>query len=156
MNRAILSTIHPITDGADVCVRFNVPRNRISDTTAHAILRIIRELTANAVRHGRASRVIITGEFADGQLLISVNDNGCGFNPASCPCSSTGHFGLDGIRERIDKFNGSITSNPDIAKQLGISLNAVKQHIRAVFTKLGASNRTEAVAIALRRHLLKI
>ena len=47
-------------------------------------------------------------------------------------------------------------SNPDIATQLGISLNAVKQHIRAVFTKLGASNRTEAVAIALRRHLLKL
>ena len=47
-------------------------------------------------------------------------------------------------------------SNPDIAKQLGISLNAVKQHIRAVFSKLGASNRTEAVAIALRRHLLKL
>ncbi len=47
-------------------------------------------------------------------------------------------------------------SNPDIAKQLGISLNAVKQHIRAVFTKLGASNRTEAVAIALRKHLLKL
>lgn len=47
-------------------------------------------------------------------------------------------------------------SNPDIATQLGISLNAVKQHIRAVFTKLGASNRTEAVAIALRKHLLKL
>ena len=47
-------------------------------------------------------------------------------------------------------------SNSDIAKQLGISLNAVKQHIRAVFTKLGASNRTEAVAIALRKHLLKL
>ena len=47
-------------------------------------------------------------------------------------------------------------SNPDIATQLGISLNAVKQHIRAVFTKLGASNRTEAVAIAMRKHLLKL
>lgn len=47
-------------------------------------------------------------------------------------------------------------SNPDIATQFGISLNAVKQHIRAVFTKLGASNRTEAVAIALRKHLLKL
>ena len=46
-------------------------------------------------------------------------------------------------------------SNPDISKQLGISLNAVKQHIRAVFTKLGAANRPEAVAVAMRRHLLK-
>ena len=47
-------------------------------------------------------------------------------------------------------------SNPDMAKQFGISLNAVKQHIRAVFVKLGAANRTEAVAIAMRRQLLKV
>ena len=46
-------------------------------------------------------------------------------------------------------------SNPDMAKQFGISLNAVKQHIRAVFAKLGAANRTEAVAIAMRRQRLK-
>ena len=47
-------------------------------------------------------------------------------------------------------------SNPDISKQLGISLNAVKQHIRAVFAKLGAANRTEAATIAMRKHLLKL
>ena len=47
-------------------------------------------------------------------------------------------------------------SNPDIAKQLGIRRDGVKQHINAILTKIGASNRTEAVAIALRKHLLKI
>ena len=47
-------------------------------------------------------------------------------------------------------------SNPDIAKQLGIRRDGVKQHINAILSKIGASNRTEAVAIALRKHLLKI
>ena len=47
-------------------------------------------------------------------------------------------------------------SNADIAKQLGIGLYMVKEHINALFNKLGAANRTEAVAIALRKHLLKI
>ena len=47
-------------------------------------------------------------------------------------------------------------SNDDIAKQLGISKASVKTHILALFQKLGAANRTEAVAIALRKHLLKI
>ena len=46
-------------------------------------------------------------------------------------------------------------TNPDIAKHLGISADAVKQHLNAVFQKLGASSRTEAVAIALREQLLK-
>jgi len=46
-------------------------------------------------------------------------------------------------------------SNYDIAKQLGISLDMVKEHTTSLFTKIGAANRTEAVAIALRKHLLK-
>lgn len=47
-------------------------------------------------------------------------------------------------------------SNPDIAKQLGISLDMVKEHTEALFQKLGVANRPEAVATALRKHLLKI
>ena len=47
-------------------------------------------------------------------------------------------------------------TNRDIATMLGISADAVKQHLAAIFTKIGAANRSEAVSIALRRHLLKL
>lgn len=47
-------------------------------------------------------------------------------------------------------------TNEDISKQFGISIPMVRQHLQALFTKIGASNRAEAVAIALRKHLLKI
>ncbi len=47
-------------------------------------------------------------------------------------------------------------NNTDIAKLLGISLDMVREHTSALFQKLGAANRTEAVAIALRKHLLKL
>ena len=46
--------------------------------------------------------------------------------------------------------------NKEIAQQFGISTDAVKQHLNAICSKLGASNRAEAVSIALRRHLLRI
>ena len=46
-------------------------------------------------------------------------------------------------------------NNLDIANQLGIRRDGVKEHVNAILTKIGASNRTEAVAIALRKHLLK-
>ncbi|MBQ3288284.1 MAG: response regulator transcription factor [Kiritimatiellae bacterium] len=46
-------------------------------------------------------------------------------------------------------------SNIDIAKQLGISLDMVKEHVSVLFLKIGAATRAEAVAIALRKHLLK-
>ena len=47
-------------------------------------------------------------------------------------------------------------SNEEIAKMLGIGLSVEKEHVRATFAKIGAANRSEAVAIALRKHLLKI
>ncbi len=47
-------------------------------------------------------------------------------------------------------------NNSDIATQLGISRSVVKEHEMALYAKIGAANRTEAVTIALRKHLLKI
>jgi len=46
-------------------------------------------------------------------------------------------------------------SNDDIAIQLGLSKTRIKQHLNEVYAKLGAANRAEAVAIAMRRQLLK-
>ena len=47
-------------------------------------------------------------------------------------------------------------TNGEIAKQLGISPDCIKKHLIVIFNKLGAANRAEAIAIALRKHLLKI
>jgi DNA-binding NarL/FixJ family response regulator len=44
--------------------------------------------------------------------------------------------------------------NEEIGKQLFISSDTVRTHLRRAITKLGASNRTQAVAIALRRSLI--
>ena len=47
-------------------------------------------------------------------------------------------------------------TNKEIASQIGIRLDSVEAIANALFAKLGAANRAEAVAIALRKHLLKI
>ena len=47
-------------------------------------------------------------------------------------------------------------TNKDIATQLGLCETRVIQHVNALLAKIGAANRTEAVAIALRKHLLKL
>ena len=44
----------------------------------------------------------------------------------------------------------------DIARKIGLTANSVRDHMTLIFNKLGAANRAEAVAIALRKHLLKI
>ena len=46
-------------------------------------------------------------------------------------------------------------SNPEIAKQFGITVDGAKAHLKIIFSKLGAANRSEAITIAMRKHLLK-
>ena len=47
-------------------------------------------------------------------------------------------------------------TNKEISVQYGLSPISVKKYLSAIFTKIGAANRTEAVTIALRKHLLKV
>ncbi len=47
-------------------------------------------------------------------------------------------------------------SAEEISKQLNLSPFTVNEHLDAVRRKLGAANRAEAIAIALKTHLLKI
>ncbi|MBQ6247071.1 MAG: sensor histidine kinase, partial [Kiritimatiellae bacterium] len=108
MDDAIRQTLRPHLGQAELNVRFNVPRRRLSDDTAHALLRIIRELASNAVRHGHATRIQIAGCLEADKIVFSVADNGCGFDPVLSPGVNEGHFGLQGVRERVASQGGSI------------------------------------------------
>lgn len=57
-------------------------------------------------------------------------------------------------REMLEAISRGL-SNGDIAQLHGISIPAVKFHLLALFRKLEVANRTEAVALALRKRLLK-
>lgn len=67
------------------------------------IYRIVQECLINIEKHSRAKSFQIKAEMRDHILLISVTDNGVGFNPAA-PDSRTakvGGMGLDGMKERV-------------------------------------------------------
>ena len=115
VNTAIRKTLLPCLNDTALTVRFNVPRAKISDNTMHTLLRIIRELASNAIVHGRARNIWITGGTEGKSLVFSVQDDGIGFDPGSIPGSAQGHLGLQGIRERIRKFSGTL----DIESTIG-------------------------------------
>jgi signal transduction histidine kinase len=108
LSDAIRTTLVPICDGVDLDVRFDIRRSHFDDTTVHATLCIIRELVSNAIRHGRATTICVAGEYYDGTLAFSVSDNGYGFDPSATPGPSQGHFGLEGIRERAERLDGTV------------------------------------------------
>ncbi len=105
---AIRMTLRPHTGDAEITVRFPVPRRKLTDNTAHAILQIVRELATNALRHGSATVLTVEGRLENGEIIFSVSDNGCGFCPDKRVGAAEGHYGLQGIRERLERMNGRI------------------------------------------------
>ena len=66
---------------------------------------------------------------------------------------------IPGLSPRQTEVLSQLThglSNKEIANAIGIRRDGVEDHLNVIFAKLGAANRAEAVAIALRRYLLKM
>ena len=108
MDKALLRVLSPHIGNTKLAVRFAVPRERFTENTAHAIICVIRELAINAVRHGKAKSLQVAGCVEDGKLLFSVKDDGCGFDAENAPGPEAGHFGLQGVQERIEAIGGTL------------------------------------------------
>jgi len=129
LTTALRKVLKPVAGTAVLHVRFNVPRRHLDDTTAHAVICIVRELVSNAVRHGQAAHVRVAGDLTDGILSFSVRDDGCGFDPKARPDAESGHFGLDGIRERVQRLGAtfSLESSPATGTRAEITLPLPRQ-----------------------------
>ena len=79
--------------------------------------------------------------------------------PAEVAAHLADYFGDDALTEReIDVLQhiAGGNRNRDIAEQLFISEETVKVHVKHIMEKLGASDRTQAVAIAVRRGIIQL
>jgi signal transduction histidine kinase len=102
-------------------VRVTGTPQRLDAAEEHHLLRIGLEALTNALKHGGATRIDIELRFdPDGTQLI-VADNGQGLDSANRPASGT-HFGLQGVRERVDKLGGllNIHSTPGEGTRLAV------------------------------------
>ena len=83
---------------------------------------MVREFAVNAIDHGHATRLWIAGEHHDGMVSFSVRDNGCGFDLGAAPGPRQGHFGLQGVRERLDKLSGNLEIRSEPGKGTKVSI----------------------------------
>lgn len=94
--------------------------------TSHevALLRVAQSALANTVRHARAGSVEVTlGRLGD-EVVLTVTDDGAGFDPGGLPAPDpeTGGFGLAAMRARVRALGGTLTV--DSAPGHGTTLTA--------------------------------
>ncbi len=65
---------------------------------------IVQETVTNAVKHGRARRVVMRALAADGGWMLKIANDGAPFDPGKAPGAESGHFGLAGIAHRAHRF----------------------------------------------------
>jgi ligand-binding sensor domain-containing protein/signal transduction histidine kinase len=99
----------------------------ITRAVEYQLLRIAGEAISNAVRHAGAATVWVACGIREGELELSVRDDGGGFVAAGEPF---GHFGLAGVRER--------------AREIGAGLNIESSaHGTAIRVTLAVSSAAE-------------
>jgi ligand-binding sensor domain-containing protein/signal transduction histidine kinase len=79
----------------------------LSHPRAHDLLMVAREAVFNAVLHGNPRHVDLSLVYENGQLLLSIQDDGCGFDPTSEGHDKSHHFGLRGMKERVARSGGT-------------------------------------------------
>ncbi len=84
----------------------------VRPTPAHAVaMRVLQEALTNAVRHSRASSILVRLHYLEsGMLCMAVADDGIGFDPQATLAGglSPRNLGLHGMIERVELFGGRL------------------------------------------------
>jgi two-component system nitrate/nitrite sensor histidine kinase NarX len=72
------------------------------------LLRVVQEALTNVRKHAGASHVTVRLDCRTADPVVSVEDDGVGFEPARVAQSLDGGFGLTSMRERVDQIGGTL------------------------------------------------
>jgi signal transduction histidine kinase len=120
-NSVAIASLAPQLEGMTQQVRheFGIPVEftvvgkpfALDQSAVHDVLMVTREALYNAVRHGQPRHVKVDVCFEEQRCRVKVSDDGAGFDFASLAASSRGHYGLIGMRERMQRIGGKFVLN---------------------------------------------
>jgi ligand-binding sensor domain-containing protein/signal transduction histidine kinase len=99
----------------------------VSDPVAHDLLMVAREAVSNSMLHGHPSRVEVSLTYKDRELLLNLSDDGCGFDAAQTEIPNGHHFGLKGMRERIERCGGEFRLSTAPGEGVRIAVRAPRR-----------------------------
>lgn len=104
---AIQHTLAALGEDRTLNISVTGESRRLPGVTEHELLRLAQEASTNAVKHGRAQTITIALAYEPRKLQLTIADDGSGFDPSQPP--PAGHFGLIGMRERVQHLGGTFT-----------------------------------------------
>ncbi|MBY0284067.1 MAG: sensor histidine kinase [Sphingomonas sp.] len=109
-------------DQAGIDIDLDGLPGRLGQVKAEALLRVVQEAVNNAIIHGEARKMAVGAHSQDGKLVMTIVDNGKGFEPTDAAAMG-GHWGLLGMRERIEALGGTLAI--DSAPGRGTTITAI-------------------------------
>lgn len=110
--------------GTPIALALNIERVSLRGTPEieFQLLRIANEAIANAVKHAKASQLRVDLKIQERILLLSVEDDGFGFDEHAS--ARPGHFGLVGMRERAHEIVADliVDSSPGLGTKVSVFL----------------------------------
>jgi ligand-binding sensor domain-containing protein/signal transduction histidine kinase len=96
----------------------------VSEPVAHDLLMVAREAVYNSMLHGRPAHVNVSLSYRSRALVMNMDDDGCGFDPRQVESGNGHHFGLKGMRERIERSGGAfrLASAPGKGVQIEVEV----------------------------------
>ncbi|OAB47698.1 sensor histidine kinase [Paenibacillus antarcticus] len=80
--------------------------HRLSSAMEAAMYRLVQEALTNVAKHAQASYVVVEITYQAQMVKIVVQDNGCGLRLDQLEKKSQDHFGIIGMRERVELLDG--------------------------------------------------
>jgi signal transduction histidine kinase len=135
LGHALRVDVEQLVRDFDVDLEFSVVGDEgpVDPAIARESMMTTREAVRNALLHARPSSIRVGLRYLAGGFSISVSDDGCGF-PVTAPEIQSGrHFGLVGMRERVEQAGGSfsLASADGAGTQLSLSFPATTVKLNA-------------------------
>jgi signal transduction histidine kinase/uncharacterized protein YdeI (BOF family) len=93
--------------GCTIRVETHGKARRLAPFIENNLLRIGQEAVSNALKHAHAREIAVEVKYEPSLVRLVVCDDGQGFEPAAEV--RAGHFGLRGMRERVEQMNGELS-----------------------------------------------
>jgi len=121
---AIRNLAESAADRAGTTLNLETPQNleKLPPDVEQCVFRVAQEALENAVRHSEARRFDVQLRPEDSRIILLVADDGRGFNATQT--DNREHFGLKGMRERVEMIGGEldIHSQPEQGTVVRLSL----------------------------------